>query len=188
MGPSCRTMVSSFTESRCAESAAAATAAAAAPTSSWPRLRRCFNPIWVPERAVHHDQDLGEQLIPPFKKMKITPPVMMPAQPPAPKKERSRRQLAKTTREASVPTWGQLKKLTTDAQQVVKEQGVQVTPSNLFLAMMALVSCQVSMAAAETYWTYVPDPPVVNPATWTGESVPVFTNNTNVVGVAPTSI
>ncbi|KAK1345495.1 hypothetical protein QTO34_007952 [Cnephaeus nilssonii] len=32
-------MVSSFTESRCAESAAAATAAAAAPTSSWPRLR-----------------------------------------------------------------------------------------------------------------------------------------------------
>ncbi|KAK1345680.1 hypothetical protein QTO34_008144 [Cnephaeus nilssonii] len=32
-------MVSSFTESRCAESAVAATAAAAAPTSSWPRLR-----------------------------------------------------------------------------------------------------------------------------------------------------
>ncbi|KAK1340640.1 hypothetical protein QTO34_017030 [Cnephaeus nilssonii] len=32
-------MVSSFTESRCAESAAAATAAAVAPTSSWPRLR-----------------------------------------------------------------------------------------------------------------------------------------------------
>ncbi|KAK1342176.1 LOW QUALITY PROTEIN: hypothetical protein QTO34_016933 [Cnephaeus nilssonii] len=31
-------MVSSFTESRCAESAVAATAAAAAPTSSWPRL------------------------------------------------------------------------------------------------------------------------------------------------------
>ncbi|KAK1345654.1 hypothetical protein QTO34_008117 [Cnephaeus nilssonii] len=32
-------MVSSFTESRCAESAAAATAVAAAPTSPWPRLR-----------------------------------------------------------------------------------------------------------------------------------------------------
>ncbi|KAK1335314.1 hypothetical protein QTO34_003100 [Cnephaeus nilssonii] len=70
-----------------------------------------------------------------------TPPVMMPAQPPAPKERRVRQQ-AKTTQEASVPTWGQLKKLTTDAQQVVKEQGVQVTPSNLYLAMMALVSCQ----------------------------------------------
>ncbi|KAK1346545.1 hypothetical protein QTO34_000401 [Cnephaeus nilssonii] len=54
-----------------------------------------------------------------------TPPVMMPAQPPAPKKERRVRQQAKTTREASVPTWGQLKKLTTDAWQVVKEQGAQ---------------------------------------------------------------
>ncbi|KAK1346496.1 hypothetical protein QTO34_000352 [Cnephaeus nilssonii] len=32
--------------------------------------------------------DLEVQLIPPFKKLKITPPVMMPAQPPAPKKER----------------------------------------------------------------------------------------------------
>ncbi|KAK1337780.1 hypothetical protein QTO34_002414 [Cnephaeus nilssonii] len=68
---------------------------------------------------------------------------------------------------------------------MVKEQGVQVTPSNLFLAMMALVSCQVSMAAAETYWTYVPDPPVINPATWTRQSVPVFTNNTNMVGHPP---
>ncbi|KAK1346818.1 hypothetical protein QTO34_000678 [Cnephaeus nilssonii] len=47
---------------------------------------------------------------------------------------------------------------------------------------MALVSCQVSMAEAETYWTYVPDPPMANPATWTGDSVPVFTNNTNMVG------
>ncbi|KAK1346819.1 hypothetical protein QTO34_000679 [Cnephaeus nilssonii] len=65
--------------------------------------------------------DLRKQLIPPFKKLKITPSVMMPAQPPAPK-GRVRKQ-AKATREASVPTWGQLKKLTTDAQQVVKEQG-----------------------------------------------------------------
>ncbi|KAK1345545.1 hypothetical protein QTO34_008003 [Cnephaeus nilssonii] len=59
-----------------------------------------------------------------------TPPVMMPAQPPAPKKERRVRQQAKTTREASVPTWGQLKKLATDAWQVVKEQGAQVIVSN----------------------------------------------------------
>ncbi|KAK1346582.1 hypothetical protein QTO34_000439 [Cnephaeus nilssonii] len=48
--------------------------------------------------------------------------------------------------------------------------------------MLILVSFQVSMAAAETYWTYVPDPPVVNPATWTRESVPVFTNNAKIVG------
>ncbi|KAK1333677.1 hypothetical protein QTO34_006063 [Cnephaeus nilssonii] len=73
------------------------------------------NPIWVPERAVRHHHGPG-----PYTS------VMMPAQPPAPKKERRVRQQAKTTREASVPTWGQLKKLATDAWQVVKEQGAQV--------------------------------------------------------------
>ncbi|XP_014305302.1 pyrin domain-containing protein 3-like [Myotis lucifugus] len=93
--------------------------------------------------------DLGEQLIPPFKKLKITSPAMTPVQPSAPKKERRVRQQAKTTREASVPTWGQLKKLTSDAQQVVEKQGVQVTPSNLFLAMVTLVSCQSSASSCD---------------------------------------
>ncbi|KAK1346833.1 hypothetical protein QTO34_000693 [Cnephaeus nilssonii] len=55
-------------------------------------------------------------------------------------------------------------------------------PSTFFVVLIALVSCQVNMAAAETYWIYVPDPPVVNPATWTGEPVPVFSNNTHMVG------
>ncbi|XP_014386261.1 PREDICTED: zinc finger protein 530-like [Myotis brandtii] len=41
--------------------------------------------------------DLGEQLIPTFKKLKITPVVMMPAQPLTPMKEEIRRQVTKAT-------------------------------------------------------------------------------------------
>ncbi|KAK1340965.1 hypothetical protein QTO34_017365 [Cnephaeus nilssonii] len=47
-------MVSSFTESRCAESAVAATAAAAVPTSSWPRLR-----CWLRGAAARRGQAMG---------------------------------------------------------------------------------------------------------------------------------
>ncbi|KAK1340645.1 hypothetical protein QTO34_017035 [Cnephaeus nilssonii] len=38
--------------------------------------------------------DLGEQLIPPLEKLKITPMVMFPAQPLTPKEEKSRGQSA----------------------------------------------------------------------------------------------
>lgn len=44
-----------------------------------------------------------------------------------------------------VPTWSQLKKLTTEAQQMAEKQGVEATPSAMFVAMLALVSCQSSV-------------------------------------------
>ncbi|KAK1332169.1 hypothetical protein QTO34_007855 [Cnephaeus nilssonii] len=74
------------------------------------------NPIWVPERVVRQDHGPGRTAHPAIQKLKITPPVMMPAHPPTPKKE-SRRQVTKATREANIPTWGQLKKLTINADK-----------------------------------------------------------------------
>ncbi|KAK1340666.1 hypothetical protein QTO34_017056 [Cnephaeus nilssonii] len=44
----------------------------------------------------------------------------------------------KATQGAEVPTWGQLKKLTTEAQQMVEKQEVEATPSTMFLAVLAL--------------------------------------------------
>ncbi|KAK1332199.1 hypothetical protein QTO34_006871 [Cnephaeus nilssonii] len=81
-----------------------------------------------------------------------TPPVMMPAQPPAPKKERRVRQQAKTTREASVPTWGQLKKLATDAWQVVKEQGAQVNPLHPFCCYDGTCQLPAFASSAQSSW------------------------------------
>ncbi|KAK1346899.1 LOW QUALITY PROTEIN: hypothetical protein QTO34_000759 [Cnephaeus nilssonii] len=70
-------------------------------------------------------------LVPPFKRLRV-------------KKKTKAKQGAK------VPTWGQLKKLTTEAQQMVKKQEVEATPSTIFLAMLALVSCQTSVNSEDS--------------------------------------
>lgn len=51
-------------------------------------------------------------------------------------------------------------------------------PEHLFLALLAVVSLQVPLISAETYWAYVPDPPILHPAPWDGPSVRIFVNDT----------
>ncbi|KAI5279436.1 Periphilin-1 [Manis pentadactyla] len=53
------------------------------------------------------------------------------------------------TRQASVPTWGQLKKLIQEGEHIVRQAGQTLTPSSLFLAMMAIVTCQSTAGGTE---------------------------------------
>ncbi|KAI5240395.1 Periphilin-1 [Manis pentadactyla] len=53
------------------------------------------------------------------------------------------------TRQASVPTWGQLKKLTQEGERVVWQAGQTLTPSSLFLMMTAIVTCQSTAGGVE---------------------------------------
>nr|XP_037846148.1 pyrin domain-containing protein 3-like [Chlorocebus sabaeus] len=46
------------------------------------------------------------------------------------------------THRAEPPTWGQLKKLTQEAEGVVQQAGQPKTSLTLFLAMLAVVNCQ----------------------------------------------
>ncbi|XP_033060352.1 endogenous retrovirus group K member 8 Rec protein-like [Trachypithecus francoisi] len=46
------------------------------------------------------------------------------------------------TQRAEPPTWGQLKKLTQEAEGVVQQAGQPKTPLTLFLAMLTIVNCQ----------------------------------------------
>ena len=66
------------------------------------------------------------------------------------------------TREATPPTWGQMKKLTQEAEKTLMMVGQPLNPTNLLLAMMA-VTCQVIGVSAgnHTYWAYIPNPPLV---------------------------
>nr|XP_042110721.1 pyrin domain-containing protein 3-like isoform X2 [Ovis aries] len=50
------------------------------------------------------------------------------------------------TREAGPPTWGQLKKLTQEAEKTLQKAGQPLNPTNLLLAMMAVVTCQSTCA------------------------------------------
>lgn len=49
-----------------------------------------------------------------------------------------------TTQVTELSTWSQLKKMT-EAKQMVEKQGVEATPSTMFMAMLTLVSCQSSV-------------------------------------------
>ena len=64
------------------------------------------------------------------------------------------------TREATPPTWGQMKKLTQEAEKTLTKVRQPLNPTSLLLAMMVVVKCQVISVSASnhTYWAYIPNP------------------------------
>jgi hypothetical protein len=81
------------------------------------------------------------------------------------------------TANASFPTWGQIKKLCNEGQNVVTCSGQSMTPEALFLAMLTLTSIQVITAENYTYWAYTPNPPLNTLITWWDPTVPVYAND-----------
>nr|XP_023404925.1 endogenous retrovirus group K member 19 Env polyprotein-like isoform X2 [Loxodonta africana] len=83
---------------------------------------------------------------------------------------------------AEPPTWGQLKKLTHLAHILTVDQHIPVNAGTLFVAMLAIISCQVCVVMADMHWAYVPKPPIFHPVTWEDPSPSVFTNNSALLG------
>lgn len=66
------------------------------------------------------------------------------------KKEGPRRKTDKKMR--VLPTiWGQIKQLTQQATAMITSQGRQMTPEIIFVAIMAIITCQVSSMGGEVY-------------------------------------
>lgn len=74
---------------------------------------------------------------------------------------------ARATQQAPIPTWGQIKALCHQAQGIASPQGSPASPEKVFVAMFALLSCQVSTSSPtpEKYWAYFPDPPTLQVVT-----------------------
>ena len=49
---------------------------------------------------------------------------------------------ARATQQASIPTWGQNELLCHQAQRIASLQGSSASPKRVFIAMLALLSCQ----------------------------------------------
>ena len=64
------------------------------------------------------------------------------------------------TQQASIPNWGQIKTLCHQAQGIASPQDSSTSPERMFIAMLALLSCQISASspAPENCWAYFPDP------------------------------
>ena len=86
--------------------------------------------------------------------------------------------LSKITQEASLPTWGQIEKLSLEAEKMVHRR-LPEAPDNLFLAMVTLLTMVVSTQTIDShhYWTYIPNPPLMRPVTLEDSPVPLFIND-----------
>ena len=69
-----------------------------------------------------------------------------------------------------LPTWGQIKTLTNQAENLVSQEGMPRNPENIFVAVLALLAF-ASPAQADlinhTYWAYIPNPPLLQVIEWT---------------------
>ena len=105
---------------------------------------------------------------------------------------------AQATQQASIPTWGQIKSLCGQAHGIASLQGSSASPERVFIAMLALFSCQINATSStsEKYWAskkkkknwaYFPDPPSFQVVTWNNDPTRVSTNQPNLLGGSYTS-
>jgi hypothetical protein len=78
---------------------------------------------------------------------------------------------------AGPPRWGQIKCWT-------RMTGDVISLVAFFLAMLAIISLQVGGSVTQTqqHWTFIPYPPLLQAATWKGPNIPVYTNDSELVG------
>ena len=60
-----------------------------------------------------------------------------------------------------LPTWGRIKTLTNQAENLVSQQGMPWNPENIFVAMLAFASPAQADLINHTYWAYIPNPPLL---------------------------
>ena len=70
------------------------------------------------------------------------------------------------------------------AQGIASLQGSSASPERVFIATLALLSCQESAttSTSEKYWTYFPDPPTSQVVTWNSDPIRVNTDQPHLLG------
>ena len=87
------------------------------------------------------------------------------------------------TTSSTVPTWGQLKHLTQQAEELIERGRHEATPMVMFVAMLAVLACQPRPFSAEkVHWAYLPNPPSFQSVDWMNEPIRVFVNDTHLLG------
>ncbi|VFV41000.1 Hypothetical predicted protein, partial [Lynx pardinus] len=89
-------------------------------------------------------------------------------------KQEIKRRTEKTMK-AKPQTWGQMKKMTLEAEQILQKTGTPKT-STLFIAMMPVLTLTMSPKENHTYLAYIPNPPLNRLITWDDPSFPVYVN------------
>ena len=101
----------------------------------------------------------------------------------------SRKRPTWPTQQAALPTWGQIMNVCHQAQDIAVLQGYPPTPEKVFIAILALLACQVNTFSATpgAYWAYFPNPPPFQVVTWTNSPMRIHTTWHHAVGGSDTS-
>ena len=77
-----------------------------------------------------------------------------------------------------LPTWGQIKTLTNQAENLVSQQEIPRSPEYILLAML-LLACASPIRALtnHTYWAYISNTPLLQVVEWTERGPTVSTND-----------
>ena len=106
---------------------------------------------------------------------------------------RRRRSLASQIRRLTIqkhdklPSRQQLQTLLREAQNRVAVQGDPISPLSFLITLLIILN-QINTTHSEeysnAYWAYFPDPPLLQPVVWEGQTIPIYTNKT-VLFLAP---
>jgi hypothetical protein len=86
--------------------------------------------------------------------------------------------VGKTDQNSEPPTWDQMKKLMDRATMVTSRLGMAGNPTATLLVALVIIIIQVSVVQGHTYWTFMPNSPMVHPITWKSHPVAIFANDT----------
>ena len=79
-----------------------------------------------------------------------------------------------------LPSWGEIKTLTNQAENLVSPQGMPQSPENLLIAILTLLTCTTPALAGltnHTYWAYLPNPPLLQVVEWMEKGPTISTND-----------
>ena len=84
-----------------------------------------------------------------------------------------------------LPSRQQLQALMQEAHNHVAVQGDPISPLSFLITLLIILN-QINTAHSKeysnAYWAYFPDPPLLQPVRWEGQSIPIYTNDTVAIG------
>ena len=84
-----------------------------------------------------------------------------------------------------LPSQQQLQALMREAQNRIAVRGDPISHLSFLITLLIILN-QINTAHSEdysnAYWAYFPDPPLLQPVGWEGQSIPIYTNDTVALG------
>jgi hypothetical protein len=74
--------------------------------------------------------------------------------------------LVRQMQDSEPPIWGQIKKLMDMVTMVTGSLGMTGNPTSTLLVALVIITIQVCVVQGDAYWSFMPNPQMVQPITW----------------------